>query len=156
MSQLVDCCTEASLRVFYAMHHGYRSADYETWKYIAPIRRAAWNSKAFDECRWGGEIRAAQKAWHPQAFRHRAHSTYVRGVDGSPGRRAWLRRDAGKRCDGRLRGRVHARRSRHQSPKLRQCHCEHDRTRRLNLFYPDLGKKCIVLIRRIALRISTN
>jgi len=48
----------AGLRVFYALHHRYRSGDYETWKYIAPIQRAGWRSKAFEYGTWGGEIRA--------------------------------------------------------------------------------------------------
>jgi ureidoacrylate peracid hydrolase len=45
------------LRVSYALHHRYRPGDYETWKYIAPIQKAAWSRKAFEFGTWGGEIR---------------------------------------------------------------------------------------------------
>jgi len=44
--------------VFYAMHHRYRPGDYESWKYVAPIQRAAWKSKSFEQGTWGGEFRA--------------------------------------------------------------------------------------------------
>jgi nicotinamidase-related amidase len=42
MQQVLNAARQAKLRVFYAMHHRYRPGDYETWKYIAPIQRAAW------------------------------------------------------------------------------------------------------------------
>jgi nicotinamidase-related amidase len=58
MLQVLNAAREAELRVFYAMHHRYRPGDYETWKYVAPIQRAAWRSKAFENGTWGGEIRA--------------------------------------------------------------------------------------------------
>jgi ureidoacrylate peracid hydrolase len=45
------------LRVFYAMHHRYRPGDYETWKYIAPVQKRAWEHKSFEYGTWGGEIR---------------------------------------------------------------------------------------------------
>ena len=32
--------------------------DYETWKYVAPIQRAAWKNKSFEYGTWGGEFRA--------------------------------------------------------------------------------------------------
>jgi ureidoacrylate peracid hydrolase len=104
MLQVVTAARKAGIRVFYALHHRYRPGDYETWKYIAPIQKAGWKSKAFEDGMWGGEVRAefapqpsdivaqehwcssgfaAQKARHPQAHRHRAHSTHVRGVNGS-------------------------------------------------------------------------
>src|SRR5262245_4758898 len=35
MLQLLTTARKAGLRVFYAMHHRYRSGDYETWKYVA-------------------------------------------------------------------------------------------------------------------------
>src|SRR5262249_16052455 len=47
----------AHLRVFYALHRRYRPGDYETWKYIAPIQKAAWQRKTFEYGTWGGEIR---------------------------------------------------------------------------------------------------
>jgi ureidoacrylate peracid hydrolase len=58
MAQVLDAARKAGLRVFYALHHRYRAGDYETWKYIAPIQKAAWSSKAFEYGTWGGEIRA--------------------------------------------------------------------------------------------------
>ena len=42
--------------VFYALHRRYRPRDYETWKYIAPIQKAAWSHKTFEYGTWGGEI----------------------------------------------------------------------------------------------------
>src|SRR5262245_10730596 len=41
MEQVLTAAREAQLRIFYAMHHRYRQGDYETWKYVAPIQRAA-------------------------------------------------------------------------------------------------------------------
>src|SRR5262249_46349303 len=32
--------------------------DYETWKYIAPVQKAAWARKTFEYGTWGGEIRS--------------------------------------------------------------------------------------------------
>ena len=56
--KVLDAARKAKLRVFYAMHHRYRSGDYETWKYVAPIQRAAWKNKSFEYGTWGGEFRA--------------------------------------------------------------------------------------------------
>jgi ureidoacrylate peracid hydrolase len=58
MLQVLDAARKAKLRVFYAMHHRYRSGDYGTWKYVAPIQRAAWKNKSFEYGTWGGEFRA--------------------------------------------------------------------------------------------------
>jgi ureidoacrylate peracid hydrolase len=58
MLQVLNAARKAKLRVFYAMHHRYRPGDYETWKVIAPIQKAAGRSKAFEYGTWGGEIRA--------------------------------------------------------------------------------------------------
>src|ERR1700724_4332818 len=58
MLEVLDAARKAGLRVFYALHHRCRPGDYETWKYIAPIQKAAWSSKAFEYGTWGGEIRA--------------------------------------------------------------------------------------------------
>jgi ureidoacrylate peracid hydrolase len=58
MQQLLEAARKAGIRVFYAMHRRYRSGDYETWKYIAPIQKAAWSRKSFEYGTWGGEIRA--------------------------------------------------------------------------------------------------
>ena len=107
MLQVLNAARKAELRVFYALHHRYRPGDYETWKYIAPIQKAAWSHKTFEYGTWGGEIRtrvrastgrhrgpgalvfqwlcqhrsgfAAQETRHPSAHRHGAHSTHVCG-----------------------------------------------------------------------------
>src|SRR5215469_8792329 len=57
MSQVLDAARKAGIRVFYALHRRYRPGDYETWKYIAPIQKAAWSRKTFEYGTWGGEIR---------------------------------------------------------------------------------------------------
>jgi ureidoacrylate peracid hydrolase len=57
MLQVLNAARQATLRVFYAMHHRYRPGDYETWKYIAPVQRAAWLRKSFEYGMWGGEFR---------------------------------------------------------------------------------------------------
>jgi ureidoacrylate peracid hydrolase len=61
MAQVVTSARKAGLRVFYALHHRFRPGDYETWKYIAPIQKAAWKSKVFEDGAWGGEIRSEFK-----------------------------------------------------------------------------------------------
>ena len=58
MLQVLNAAREAKLRIFYALHRRYRPGDYETWKYIAPIQRTGWRSRAFEYGTWGGEIRA--------------------------------------------------------------------------------------------------
>jgi ureidoacrylate peracid hydrolase len=58
MLEVLNAARKARLRVFYAMHHRYRPGDYETWKYVAPIQRAAWRNKSFQYGTWGGEFRA--------------------------------------------------------------------------------------------------
>jgi ureidoacrylate peracid hydrolase len=57
MAQVLNAARRAGLRVFYALHHRYRPGDYETWKYIAAVQRAAWSRKSFEYGTWGGEIR---------------------------------------------------------------------------------------------------
>jgi ureidoacrylate peracid hydrolase len=64
MAQVLNAARHAGLRVFYALHHRYRPGDYETWKYIAPVQKAALSSKAFEYGTWGGEIRSE---FEPQA-----------------------------------------------------------------------------------------
>jgi len=64
MLQVLTAARQAGLRVFYALHHRYRQGDYETWKYIAPIQKAAWEHKSFEYGTWGGEIRSG---FEPQA-----------------------------------------------------------------------------------------
>jgi ureidoacrylate peracid hydrolase len=58
MLQVLNAARQAKLRVFYAMHRRYRPGDYENWKYIAPIQRAAWTRKSFEYGTWGGEFRS--------------------------------------------------------------------------------------------------
>ena len=58
MLEVLNAARRSKLRVFYAMHHRYRAGDYETWKYIAPIQKAAWQHKSFEYGTWGGEFRA--------------------------------------------------------------------------------------------------
>ena len=58
MQQVLNAARDAKLRIFFAMHHRYRPGDYETWKYVAPIQRAAWQHKSFEYGSWGGEFHA--------------------------------------------------------------------------------------------------
>jgi ureidoacrylate peracid hydrolase len=58
MLQVLNAARQTGLRVFYALHHRYRPGDYETWKYIAPVQKAAWLHKSFEYGTWGGEIRS--------------------------------------------------------------------------------------------------
>ena len=57
MLQVLNAARQAKLRVFYALHHRYRPGDYETWKYIAPVQKAAWLHRTFECGTWGGELR---------------------------------------------------------------------------------------------------
>ena len=100
MLQVLNAARQAELRVFYALHHRYRPGDYETWKYIAPIQRAAWSRKTFEYGTWGGEIRrefepqpgeiVAQEHWCSSGFantdldlqlkKHGIHQLIVMGL----------------------------------------------------------------------------
>jgi nicotinamidase-related amidase len=78
MLEVLNAARRAKLRVFYAMHHRYRPGDYETWKYIAPIQKGAWQHRTFEFGTWGGEFRAefapapgeivAQEHWCSSGF----------------------------------------------------------------------------------------
>jgi ureidoacrylate peracid hydrolase len=57
MLQVLNAARKARLCVFYALHRRYRPGDYETWKYIGLVQKAAWLRKAFESGTWGGEIR---------------------------------------------------------------------------------------------------
>jgi ureidoacrylate peracid hydrolase len=57
MRQVLEAARRAGLRVFYALHRRYRPGDYETWKYVAPVQKAAWSRRTFEHGTWGGEIR---------------------------------------------------------------------------------------------------
>jgi ureidoacrylate peracid hydrolase len=61
MLQVLNAARKAELRVFYALHRQYRPGDYETWKYLAPVQKAAWSHKTFEHGTWGGEIRSEFK-----------------------------------------------------------------------------------------------
>jgi len=73
MLDVLNAARSTGIRIFYALHRRYRPGDYETWKYIAPIQRAAWNRKTFEYGTRGGELRsefepqpgdvAAQEHW---------------------------------------------------------------------------------------------
>ncbi|QSQ21030.1 cysteine hydrolase [Pyxidicoccus parkwayensis] len=58
MLQVLTAARKASLRVFYALHRRYRPGDYEGWKSIAPVQRAAWERRTFEYGTWGGELRS--------------------------------------------------------------------------------------------------
>ena len=78
MMQVLNAARKSDVRVFYALHHRYRPGDYETWKYIAPVQKAAWSHKTFEYGTWGGEIRGefeprpgeivAQEHWCSSGF----------------------------------------------------------------------------------------
>lgn len=78
MLEVLTAGRKAGFRVFFALHHRYRPGDYETWKYIAPIQKAAWRRKTFENGTWGGEIRdefqplpgeiVAQEHWCSSGF----------------------------------------------------------------------------------------
>ena len=78
MSEVLESARNAGIQVFYALHHRYRPGDYENWKYIAPIQKAAWSRKTFEEGTWGGQVRSefephegdivAQQHWCSSGF----------------------------------------------------------------------------------------
>lgn len=78
MSQVLEAARRAGVRVFYALHHRYRPGDFEDWKYIAPIQKAAWSRRTFEYGTWGGEVRTefqprpgdvvAQEHWCSSGF----------------------------------------------------------------------------------------
>lgn len=78
MQQVLDAARTAGVRIFYAMHRRYRPGDYDTWKYTAPIQKAARKSQAFEYGTWGGEFRSgfepqpgdiiAQEHWCSSGF----------------------------------------------------------------------------------------
>jgi ureidoacrylate peracid hydrolase len=100
MRQVLDAAREADIRVFYALHRRYRPGDYETWKYVAPIQKAAWSRKTFEYGTWGGELRpefepqpgdiVAQEHWCSSGFantdldllfkKHGIHQLIVMGL----------------------------------------------------------------------------
>jgi len=79
MLQVLNAARKAGLRVFYAPHRRYRPGDYETWKYIAPIQKAAWSRKTFEYGTWGGEFRSefAPQAGEIVALEHWCSSGFA-------------------------------------------------------------------------------
>jgi ureidoacrylate peracid hydrolase len=100
MEQVLAAARSVDMRVFYALHRRYRPGDYESWKYIAPIQKAAWSRKTFEHGTWGGEIRGefepqpgdivAHEHWGSSGFantdldlqlkRHGIHQLIVMGL----------------------------------------------------------------------------
>ncbi len=100
MLQVLNAARKAGLCVFYALHRRYRPGDYETWKYIAPIQKAAWMRKSFEDGTWSGEVRpefaprpgeiVAQEHWCSSGFantdldlllkKHGIHKLIVMGL----------------------------------------------------------------------------
>lgn len=78
MLRVLTAARKAEVFVCYTLHHRYRPGDYETWKYIAPIQKAAWTRRTFEYGTWGGELRAefvpgpgeivAQEHWCSSGF----------------------------------------------------------------------------------------
>jgi ureidoacrylate peracid hydrolase len=78
MLEVLTAARKVGLRVFYSPHRRYRPGDYETWKYVAPIQKAAWSRKTFEYGTWGGEFRSefapepgeivAQEHWCSSGF----------------------------------------------------------------------------------------
>lgn len=58
MLQVLKAARRAELCIFYALHHRYRAGDFENWRYVAPIQKAAWSRKTFEYGTWDGEIRS--------------------------------------------------------------------------------------------------
>jgi ureidoacrylate peracid hydrolase len=100
MKHVLDASRAEGIRVFYALHHRYRPGDYEDWKYIAPIQKAAWTRRTFEYGTWGAELRAgfepqsgdvvAQEHWCSSGFantdldlqlkKHGVHQLIVMGL----------------------------------------------------------------------------
>ena len=78
MLQALNAARGAELRVVYSLHRRYRAGDYEAWQHIAPVQKAARDSKVFAHGTWGGEIRTefaprqgeivAQEHWCSSGF----------------------------------------------------------------------------------------
>lgn len=100
MRQVLDAARQADIRVFYALHRRYRPGDYETWKYVAPIQKAAWSRRTFEYGTWGGQLHpgfepqpgdiVAQERWCSSGFantdldlllkKHGIHQLIVMGL----------------------------------------------------------------------------
>lgn len=100
MKKVLDAARVAQIRVFYALHRRYRAGDYENWRAIAPVQRAAWQRRTFEFGSWGGELHpdfqplpgdvVAQEHWCSSGFantdldlllkRHGIHRLIVIGL----------------------------------------------------------------------------
>jgi ureidoacrylate peracid hydrolase len=67
MSKLLAAARQVGLRVFYAVHRRYRPGDYESWKYIAPVQKAAMQRKTFEYAPQPGDI-VTQEHWCSSGF----------------------------------------------------------------------------------------
>src|SRR5213593_4538297 len=45
MIEILEAARSAGVRVFFAPHHRWRTGDYETWKFWAPIQETGKRSK---------------------------------------------------------------------------------------------------------------
>ena len=167
MLQVLNAARNAKLPVFYALHHRYRPGDYETWKYVAPIQKAAWLRKTFEAGTWGGEIRpefepkpgeiVATERWCSSGFantdldlqlkKHGIHQLIVIGLIAHTCIEATVRFAAEFGYEATVvkdatavLGRGDARRSRYQYSELRQC-CDHKGSRRIDLIALGLGSR---------------
>ncbi len=78
MALILNEARSAGIRIFFAPHHRWRSGDYETWKYWAPIQEGASRAKLFADGTWGGTFReefkpgpgdiVAQEHWCSSGF----------------------------------------------------------------------------------------
>ena len=161
MLEVLNAARLAKLRVFYAMHHRYRPGDYETWKYVAPIQKGAWQHRTFEFGTWGGEFRAefvpvpgeivAEEHWCSSGFantdldlqlkKHGIHQLIIIGLIAHTCIESTVRFAAelgsghcSKGRNGGLLRRDDARRARHQYPELRQRRCDRKGSRRLTFF----------------------
>ena len=156
MAAILEAARSADIRVFYALHHRYRPGDFETWKYVAPIQRAAWMRKTFEYGTWGGELRSefepqpgdvvAQEHWCSSGFantdldlqlkKHGIHKLIVVGLIAHTCVEATVRFAAElgyevtmvKDATADYSGRGDARRPRHQHPELRDRRGDRRRT----------------------------
>jgi len=57
MIQILEAARSARVRIFFSPHHRWRTGDYETWKFWAPIQEGSARSKVFADGTWGGTFR---------------------------------------------------------------------------------------------------
>jgi nicotinamidase-related amidase len=169
MLQVLSAARKTELRMFYALHHRYRPGDYETWKYVAPIQKAAWLRKTFENGTWGGEIRREfepqsgeivdQEHWGFSGFantdldlqlkKHGIHQLIVMGLIAHTCLESTLRYAAENGYEVTVVNDAVADYSDEEMhaaldvniPKLRQCSCDHKRSHRINFFSLNLGNR---------------